>query len=74
MTLGVAGALVVVLGAGFGTGGRNNLLGLLYAFLSVAGYAVYLMISGAVAQKYRAATINEVALSLYVAHAPAVRL
>ena len=57
VTLGVAGALVVVLGAGFGTGGRNNLLGLLYAFLSVAGYAVYLMISGAVAQKYRAATI-----------------
>ena len=40
VTLGVAGALVVVLGAGFGTGGRNNLLGLLYAFLSVAGYAV----------------------------------
>ena len=51
------GLSVVVLGAGFGTGGRNNLLGLLYAFLSVAGYAVYLMISGAVAQKYRAATI-----------------
>lgn len=56
VSLGIAGALLLILHAGPATSGTDNLLGITLAIVSVTAYSVYLIIMRSVAGKYSAVT------------------
>lgn len=54
---GVAGAILVILGAGRGAQGANNLLGIALAAAAVMFYSVYLILMREISQKYSSVTL-----------------